>query len=94
LVTIEPPAGQRTRLVEDDAIDLGHALDRVARIEQHAGANRAPEATVCTAEWQGERAGQVIMSTAIAVTIESCQVAPRDRQPIMVRAAAVCTTGA
>ena len=47
--------------------------------------NIAPATTVCTAGIASPSAqGQVMMRTAIAVTMASCQVAPKATQPSMV----------
>jgi hypothetical protein len=55
----------------------------------------APAATVCTVGIARPSAqGQVMISTATAVTIESCQLDPASTQPNMVSSAAACTTGA
>ena len=55
--------------------------------------NREPAATTCTAGMASAIAhGQVMMSTAMAMTMESCSEAPATSQPIAVSAAVVCTT--
>ena len=57
--------------------------------------NSAPDATTCTAGMASASAqGQVMMSTAIAVTSASCKDAPAMSQPTAVSAAVRCTTGA
>ena len=54
-----------------------------------------PMTMVCTAGIARPSAhGQVMMRTAIAVTMASCQDAPNATHPIIVRNAAACTTGA
>ena len=55
----------------------------------------APDATTCTAGIASASAhGQVMISTAIAVTMASCHDAPAISQPIAVSAAVACTIGA
>ncbi len=57
--------------------------------------NMAPDATVCTVGMAKPNAqGQVMIRTATAVTMASCQVAPIRTQPSMVSNAVACTTGA
>ena len=57
--------------------------------------NNAPEATTCTAGIASANAqGQVMISTAMAVTTASCSEAPASHQPTKVSAAVACTIGA
>ena len=94
---VEPRLRQRQRagLVEHDGVDGRQPLDGVAGIDDDPARNSAPDATTCTAGIASASAqGQVMMRTAMPVTIASCNEAPAISHPSTVSAAVRCTTGA
>ncbi len=88
--------GQRPGLVEDDEVDLGQPLERIAVLEHDAlRLNSAAAATTCTAGTARPSAqGQVMISTAMAMISACCQARPKASQPRKVASAVAWTRGA